>query len=91
MTVEVISEVVVIHPRDWRDEGACVVADQRLFFPQLLPGYKKKTGFIDEPKAKAYCEQCHVVNLCLAWALVNEDEGIWGGLTPEERDSVTKA
>lgn len=40
------------------------------------------------PEAKAFCGRCPVASQCLAYALGNEKYGLWGGLTPEERDEV---
>lgn len=35
--------------------------------------------------AKAICEGCVLKDPCLEYALENEDFGIWGGLTEDER------
>lgn len=51
--------------------------DPELFFP--LPA---DPGF----EAMAVCRSCPVVVPCGDWATWNKfDEGIWGGLTPEQR------
>ena len=36
-------------------------------------------------QARAICIQCPVRVPCLQWALQNEDFGMWGGLTANER------
>ncbi|MFC7590076.1 WhiB family transcriptional regulator [Nonomuraea antimicrobica] len=41
---------------------------------------------MQEARAKAVCATCQVMEECRAYALrAGESEGIWGGLTPEER------
>lgn len=40
-------------------------------------------------QAKIICETCPVIKQCLAYALDNhEEEGVWGGTTPEERKAL---
>ncbi|MEV4562451.1 WhiB family transcriptional regulator [Nonomuraea sp. NPDC049419] len=63
----------------WLRRGACRTSDPDLFFP-LAPTPPQ------EARAKAICAGCQVVEECRAYALdAGESEGIWGGLTPEER------
>jgi WhiB family redox-sensing transcriptional regulator len=65
--------------RGWRDEAACRDENPELFFP--LP-----SNTADERRAKAICWTCPVREDCLADALTTgASEGIWGGLTDEER------
>jgi WhiB family redox-sensing transcriptional regulator len=40
--------------------------------------------------AKSVCAACPVVTLCLE-AGMKESEGIWGGMTPDERRSLRRA
>lgn len=41
--------------------------------------------------AKKLCSRCRVSSDCLLWALQNdEDFGIWGGSTPEERQVMKR-
>lgn len=43
-------------------------------------------------KAKMLCQQCPVLTSCLEHALqCNERYGIWGGMSPAERQSLRKA
>ncbi|MBB5139312.1 WhiB family redox-sensing transcriptional regulator [Thermocatellispora tengchongensis] len=63
----------------WARRGACRAADPDLFFP-LAPSPQQ------EARAKAICAGCQVLADCRAYALrAGEPDGIWGGLTPEER------
>jgi WhiB family redox-sensing transcriptional regulator len=64
---------------DWRDYADCQDEDPELFFPD----------FRDEPAvtaAKRVCWRCPVRAACLRWAFASKvGDGIFGGLTPEER------
>jgi WhiB family redox-sensing transcriptional regulator len=69
----------------WRDEASCRASDPDLFFP---------VGSIalDEiHAAKAVCTGCAVRRACLDFALrTNQEAGIWGGLTEEERRGLRR-
>ncbi|MFV0285479.1 MAG: WhiB family transcriptional regulator, partial [Demequina sp.] len=42
-------------------------------------------------KAKAVCTTCEVRDTCLQWALVhNQDSGVWGGHSEDERRSLMR-
>ena len=76
--------------RNWQDRGACRGLDtEKFFLPDAVRG---KTKRMREANAKSICAECPVVRMCLEWALsVNEPYGVWGGTTPEERDSILAA
>ena len=67
---------------DWRDKAACLTVDPELFFPVGNTG-----PAVDQiEKAKTVCGRCTVSEQCLQYALeTNQDSGIWGGLSEEER------
>jgi WhiB family redox-sensing transcriptional regulator len=61
----------------WRERALCAQVDPELWFPES-----------GQPnvKAKLVCGWCDVQAECLAFALrANEQYGVWGGLSPEER------
>ncbi|MFD1931455.1 WhiB family transcriptional regulator [Nonomuraea mangrovi] len=63
----------------WLRRGACRTSDPDLFFPPA-------PSPAQEARAKAVCSGCQVLAECRAYALrAGESEGIWGGLTPDER------
>ncbi|MFI7450606.1 WhiB family transcriptional regulator [Nonomuraea sp. NPDC049714] len=63
----------------WLRRGACKSSDPELFFP-LAPSP------VQEAQAKAVCATCQVLTECRSYALkAGETDGIWGGLTAEER------
>ena len=63
--------------RDWRELALCAQVDPELWFP--ASGQPNR-------KAKLVCSWCDAQADCLAFALrANEQYGVWGGLSPEER------
>lgn len=70
----------------WMGRAACREYPVELFYPddradldpnQLTPTYKE---------ARQVCHTCAVRRRCLEWALThNERDGMWGGLSPQER------
>jgi hypothetical protein len=72
---------------DWRKQAACRKEHPDLFFPTGTTG---PWAFIIE-QAKAVCRHCPVTEQCLQWALKSgQDSGIWGGLTEDERRTLTR-
>lgn len=66
----------------WRDSAACAGADPELFFPAGYSGLH--VAVVRE--AKRVCDACAVRVECLEFALAtDQDEGVWGALTPDER------
>jgi WhiB family redox-sensing transcriptional regulator len=72
---------------DWRAAAACMNADPDLFFP-ISPSGRTLAQIA---RAKAICAGCLVRRQCLEYAVDNGPiYGIWGGTTPQERDSVRR-
>ncbi|MDQ3273530.1 MAG: WhiB family transcriptional regulator [Actinomycetota bacterium] len=71
------------HPRppaEWRLSAACRDADPEAFFPDLEGLDRVK------PIIAQYCRHCPVATECLEAALQQGYlDGIFGGLTPDER------
>ncbi|HET6622644.1 MAG TPA: WhiB family transcriptional regulator [Candidatus Saccharimonadales bacterium] len=75
-------------PQLWPEEGECFrQADPELFFPV---GEKTTSDKIAIEEAKSYCRRCTMADYCLKWALANEDHGIWGGMTANERQELKR-
>ncbi len=73
---------------DWRNDAACRDKDPDLFFPIGSTGPAVEQA--DE--AKKVCMTCDVREQCLEFALAsNQDAGIWGGLTEDERRTLKRA
>lgn len=72
---------------DWRSEAACLNVDPELFFPIGNTG----PAVAQVAEAKAVCRDCTVQSECLQWAVSNnQDSGVWGGLSEEERRSLKR-
>ncbi|MDO5671702.1 MAG: WhiB family transcriptional regulator [Actinomycetaceae bacterium] len=72
---------------DWRSRAACLAVDPELFFPIGNTG----PAIAQIAEAKTVCATCTVVDTCLAWALENnQDSGVWGGMSEEERRSLKR-
>ena len=72
---------------DWRDQAACLTVDPELFFRVGKTG----PALAQIEEAKAVCATCQVVDVCLKWALDNnQDAGVWGGTSEDERRSLKR-
>ncbi|MFD2759147.1 WhiB family transcriptional regulator [Gulosibacter faecalis] len=72
---------------DWRDRAACLHADPELFFPVGNTG----PAIEQIDAAKAICGRCPVTEQCLQYALdTNQDSGVWGGLSEDERRALKR-
>ncbi len=71
----------------WRDKALCRDTDPELFFPVGTTGQ----ALIAMAHAKRVCSECTVTGDCLDFALdTNQDSGIWGGMTEEERRGIRR-
>ncbi len=68
---------------DWQLKASCLEVHPEIFFP---------TKGESNREAKRVCAQCPVRLKCLQYALdIDEEYGIWGGLTESERRKLIKA
>lgn len=65
-----------LRPGDWVEDALCNPMTADYFF-SLTPS--------DRNTALQICEHCPVKDECGEWAIPREVQGIWGGLTEEER------
>lgn len=66
----------------WREQAACRGKDPNLFFPEGQGGSTN----VQVVAAKAVCAGCPVRKECLDYALVvSLKDGVWGGMSVEER------
>ena len=73
---------------DWRDLSACRDTSPDLFFPVGTTG----PAIEQIAQAKAVCATCEVQAPCLEYAMVtNQDSGVWGGTSEEERRKLRRA
>ena len=71
----------------WLTEARCRTEDPELFFPVGNTG-----PAVDQiEQAKAVCRECKVTSNCLEYAIKeNQDNGVWGGLSEDERKSLKR-
>jgi WhiB family redox-sensing transcriptional regulator len=71
----------------WRRLAICRDTDPDLFFPVGTTGY----ALVQIDRAKEVCGECPVQSDCLEYALeTNQDSGIWGGTSEEERRNLRR-
>lgn len=73
---------------DWRKNAACRDTDPDLFFPVGTTGQA-----VDQIEAaRGVCFACDAREDCLEFALAtNQESGVWGGTSEEERRKLRKA
>jgi len=73
---------------DWRRVAACRHTEPELFFPVGTTG-----PAVDQIEAaKRVCRGCEALEPCLDFALAtNQESGVWGGTSEEERRKLRKA
>ncbi len=73
---------------DWRKVAACRNTEPDLFFPIGTTG----PAIEQIEAAKRVCMSCEALEPCLEFALAtNQESGIWGGTSEEERRKLRKA
>lgn len=76
-----------LEPKVWRNDAACRDTDPDLFFPVGQTG----PAIAHIESAKQVCTTCAVKIECLEYSLMtNQDAGIWGGLTEDERRQIRR-
>jgi WhiB family redox-sensing transcriptional regulator len=72
---------------EWRLTAACRDTDPDLFFPVGTTG----PALEQIEQAKKVCRECLSSQECLEFALAtNQDSGVWGGTSEEERRKLRK-
>lgn len=76
------------HGDHWRADAACAGVDTDLFFPGGTTGDARV--LIED--AKAICRACPCCEACLTFAVeTNQEFGIWGAASEEERRVLRRA
>ena len=80
----------------WREQAACRDVDPDVFFPAGVEGGRPRAGEELLPPVEwrtpiAVCADCPVRSACLDYALRHEDQGVWGGTTPRQRERMRRA
>lgn len=79
--------MTTILTHEWWRAAACGEAEPELFFPiSATPASSAQVK-----RAKLICASCPVRSACLSYALTHrQEQGIWGGLTEEERRRIPR-
>lgn len=81
-----MSAIDLLHTADtqsWMRDSLCAQAGPGFADEFLFPS---RTDGNCSPKAVAMCRACPVRRECLQWAIdTNQQFGVWGGLTPNQR------
>lgn len=73
---------------NWTSEAACAGTDPELFFPERSQGRGVAARLM---AAKAICAECPVTAACLESAISNNEQfGVWGGTSAEERAHLSR-
>ena len=87
MSIPATSLVLAAADDSWRDHARCRDTDPELFFPVGTTG----TALVQIQRAKQVCLECAARVECLDFALTtNQDSGVWGGLSEEERRAIRR-
>jgi WhiB family redox-sensing transcriptional regulator len=65
----------------WHDRARCRGVSVTLFFPDR--GYPTR-------KARSYCEQCPVQTECRDFAIENDEAGLWGDTSAQDRRELRR-
>lgn len=87
--VSILASALALGSADysWRHEAICRETDPELFFPVGTTGQ----ALLQIDRAKEVCAECTVRISCLQFALeTNQDSGIWGGTSEEERRNIRR-
>jgi len=71
---------------DFHSKGPalCTQIDSELYFPQN----SGQTNSATSQAVIKLCQECSYKAECLEWALVNREDGIWGGTTSDMRTKM---
>lgn len=87
MTILASSIALANAQYDWRRDAICRDTDPDLFFPVGTTGQ----ALVQIERAREVCHECPVSTDCLEFALeTNQDSGIWGGTSEEERRKIRR-
>ena len=82
----------------WQVKGKCrKTLDQPGYIGELDDFFPEKHQHAEALRAVAFCLgtddgiACPILEICRDWGLKNEDHGIWGGLTKEERRHIRRS
>lgn len=75
---------------DWKLKGECREYDPELFFTPEGEQETSKRNVERIKRAKAVCKLCTVSGNCLDEALTNNEAGVWGGTSWDDRRGLKR-
>lgn len=72
------------------DQALCAQVGAELFFQDDRDDKKAGMSEIDYNASKRICNSCIHINDCAEWGVKHEVHGVWGGLTPQDRERVRR-
>ncbi|WP_441448327.1 WhiB family transcriptional regulator [Brachybacterium tyrofermentans] len=72
--------MILPNPEPWMADATCAQIDGDLWFPEV--------GANPQAAKRICLEQCPVREQCLAYALENDEQGVWGGLSRNQRKAL---
>lgn len=72
------------------NQPLCAQVGAELFFQDDRDDKKPGMSEIDYNASKRICNSCVHITECAEWGIVHEVHGVWGGLTPQDRERVRK-
>jgi WhiB family redox-sensing transcriptional regulator len=76
-------------PSDF-ENAKCSSFDVNLFYEKDFDDLDSKIINGNYQEAKKICMSCEHIVECAEWGINNETHGMWGGLTPRERQKLRK-
>lgn len=70
-------------PGVFGERAACRGMDTNIFFPER--------GTAQVKTIRAICEKCPVWEKCRQWGIHHEEDGWWGGMSPNQRVNARRA
>ena len=70
----------------YKGPAPCTKADPEIFFAE--PDQSGAAAMTRQ--AKGYCNGCPYREECLAWAVLNNEVGVWGGTSGNERRRIRR-
>ena len=69
----------------------CAEVSPEFFFTNDIEYRTKSTMSVSDYRiGKSICSKCEHIIDCAEWGIHNEDYGLWGGLTPEDRKNIRR-
>jgi WhiB family redox-sensing transcriptional regulator len=69
---------------EWQTQARCRGCGPAIFYPE-------KSGPAQAREALMVCAGCPVRDVCLDHALTHREQGVWGGVTEEQRGAMLRA